>query len=194
MKILINLIVLVVIIVVVILLVKKPDFLINPEKTNAAADGFSRFYANFRSSLQQGGSQSNYTVNLRDSSDELIIMLRRREQQVSPANPAWRGEVVRRRFQEGVTLKTALEDYAQQEQMQLFWTLPRDYVIKQFFETNGSMLDSLQQMAITVAPDFTKPVKGFFCPKSRALVITDLDDPFLQQHCVVTGAAAQSAR
>ncbi|GHG61619.1 hypothetical protein GCM10010919_06270 [Alishewanella longhuensis] len=190
MKIILKLLLLIIVVGVIYLLIIKPEILINPEKPNAAADGFSRFYQNFRNSLQQD-NKSDFVINQRDSSEELIIQLRRREQQVIPANINWRGAVTRRRFQAGVTVKDSLESYAQQEQMVLFWTLPRDYVIKQFFETNGSLLDTLQQMAVSIGPDFTKPVYGYFCPKSRALVITDLDDPFLKQHCFATGPNTQ---
>lgn len=191
MKIFIKLLLLVITLVAVYLLVIKPELLINPDKPNAAADGFSRFYSNFRGNIQQGNGHSDYILRLRDSSDELILMLRRREQQVAPLSPSWRGEVIRRRFHAGGTLKDALHSYAQQEQMALFWTLPRDYVIKQFFETNGSLLETIQEMVVTIGPDFSNPVYGYFCPKSRALVLTDLDDSFLQQQCIATGPAAQ---
>lgn len=194
MKTFIKLLLFVIALAALYLLVIKPDLLINPEKPNTAAEGFSRFYANFRSNIQQGGSQSDYILRLRDSSDELILMLRRREQQVTPLAASWRGEVVRRRFHAGATLKDALQSYAEQEQMVLFWTLSRDYVIKQFFETNSSLFDTIHEIAVTINPDFIKPVQGYFCPKSRALVLTDLEDPFLQQHCFATGPTAQTRR
>lgn len=190
MKIILKLLLLIIVVAAIYLLIIKPELLINPEKPNAAADGFSRFYQNFRNSLQQD-SKSDFVIKQRDTSEELVLLLRRREQQVIPANTNWRGASTRRRFQAGVTLKDSLQSYAQQEQMVLFWTLPRDYVIKQFFETNGNMLDTLQQMVVTISPDFTKPVYGYFCPKSRALVITDLNDPFLTQHCTATGPSAR---
>lgn len=190
MKLFFKLILIMILALAMYLLIVKPDLLINPENPNAAADGFSRFYANFRNSLQQE-SKSDFVRNLRDSSDELVPQLRRREKQVSPISNNWRGEVKRRRFQAGSTLQQSLQQYAQQEDMQLFWTLPRDYVVKQFFETNGNMIETLQQMAVTVSPDFIKPVYGYFCPKSRALVITDLEDPYLQQHCKATGPSAR---
>lgn len=190
MKTFIKLLLLIIMIAVIYLLVIKPEILVNPEKPNAAADGFSRFYQNFRNSLQQD-SKSEFVITQRDTSEELVLLLRRREQQVIPANTNWRGAVMRRRFQAGDTLQASLQNYAQQEQMILFWTLPKNYVIKQFFETNGNMLDTIQQMAVSIGPDFKKPVLGYFCPKSRALVITDLDDPFLRQHCQATGQAAQ---
>lgn len=190
MKIILKLLLLIIVVAAIYLLIIKPEILINPEKPNAAADGFSRFYQNFRNSLQQD-SKSDFIITQRDSSAELVLLLRRREQQVIPAHGNWRGAVTRRRFQAGETIKNSLQTYAQQEQMVLFWTLPRDYVIKQFFETNGNMLDTIQQMAITINPDFPKPVYGYFCPKSRALVITDLDDPYLKQHCTATGPSAR---
>jgi hypothetical protein len=167
-------------------LLVKPDFLLNTEKSNRAAEGFSRFYSNYRNSVLQSTNRSNFVISLPDGNVELIPQLQRREVQVNPADPAWRGEVTRRRFQSGTTLKAQLGQYVQQEEMVLFWTLPRDYVIKQFFETNGSLLETLQELAFTLGPDFKQQVSAWYCPKSRALVLTDLQDPFLQQNCIAT--------
>lgn len=194
MKLAINLLVLTIVAALIYLLIMKPDLLINPDKPNAAADGFSRFYSNFRNSIQQGSQQSDYVLQIPDTSEQLTAQLRRRQQHITPVTTSWRGGVSRRRFQAGTTLKTALQDYAQQEQMELYWTLPRDYVVKQFFETNGNMVETVQTVALAIGPDFTKPVFGFLCPKSRALVITDLDDPFLKQQCVATGNTSQQRR
>lgn len=194
MKLFFKLMLIVLCVAAIYLLVTKPDLLINPEKPNAAADGFSRFYQNFRNSLQQDSNKSEFVLKRRDSSEELVLLLRRREQQVTPMNNNWRGNVTRRRFQQGETIKETLENYAKEEQMLLFWTLPQDYVVKQLFEINANMVNTVQEIAFTIGPDFPKPVHGFVCPKSRALVITDLDDPFLKQHCFATGSSAQLRR
>lgn len=194
MKLVFKLLLLALLVAAMYLLIVKPELLIDPEKPNPAADGFSRFYSNFRNSLQQGDQKSEYVLNLRDTSKELVPLLYRREQQVSAAPANWRGEVKRRRFPAGDTLKNTLQAYAQQENMVLYWTLPRDYIVKQFFESRGTLVDTVQQIAITIGPDFVKPVHGYFCPKSRALVLTDSDDMFLKQHCIATGEAAQTRR
>lgn len=184
MKVAVNLLLLVVTIALVYFLLVKSDILINPEKPNPAADGFSRFYSNFRNNVMQGSSANDYVITLKDSSNDLIPQLRRRETQVNAADAGWRGEVTRRRFQSGDTLKTLLAQYVQQEDMVLFWTLPRDYMIKQFFETNGNLLEALQELAFTISPDFQQQVTAWYCPKSRALVLTDIQHTFLQQNCI----------
>lgn len=186
MKVFLSLLLLALVLTLGYFLLVRPDFLLNSDKSNPAAEGFSRFYSNFRNSVLQGTHHSDFVISLPDGSAELIPQLRRREAQVSPADPAWRGEVTRRRFQSGTTLKVQLGQYVQQEDMVLYWTLPRDYVVKQFFETNGSLLDALQELAFTLSPDFKQQVSAWYCPKSRALLLTDLQDPFLQQNCIAT--------
>jgi hypothetical protein len=173
MKVFLSLLLLALVLTLGYFLLVRPDFLLNSDKSNPAAEGFSRYH-------------SDFVISLPDGSAELIPQLRRREAQVSPADPAWRGEVTRRRFQSGTTLKVQLGQYVQQEDMVLYWTLPRDYVVKQFFETNGSLLDALQELAFTLSPDFKQQVSAWYCPKSRALLLTDLQDPFLQQNCIAT--------
>lgn len=194
MKIAVNLLLIILLLALGYFLLVKPDLLINPEKSNPAAEGFSRFYSNFRNSILQGSNKSDYVITLKDSSGDLVAQLRRREQQVYAADPSWRGEIMRRRFHAGDTVKQALGSYAQQENMVLFWTLPRDYVIKQFFETQGSLLEALQELAFTISPDFKQQAVGWYCPKSRALVMTDLQDPFLQQNCIATARSLPARR
>lgn len=194
MKTAINIILLVLVVALVYLLTAKPELLINPDKTNTAAEGFSRFYANFRNTLQQGSNRSDFIITLPDSSDELVPQLRRRAQQVLAGDPNWRGPVMRRRFHAGDTVKQILGQYAQQEGLVLFWTLPRDYVIKQFFETNGSLIESMQELAVTINPDFQLQVSAWYCPRSLALVITNLNDPYLQENCIATPRTMPSRR
>lgn len=194
MKTAINIILLILVAALVYLLIAKPELVLNPEKPNTAAEGFSRFYANFRNSLEQGANRSEFIVTLPDSSEELIPQLRRRTQMVLTGDPNWRGPVMRRRFHAGQTVKQILGQYAQQEGLVLFWTLPRDYVIKQFFETNGSLFDAMQEVAVTIGPDFKQQVNAWYCPQSLALVITNLDDPYLQQNCVAAPRAMPNRR
>lgn len=187
MKTLIKFLAIVLIAAVIYLLSTQPHILINPEKPNPAAEGFSRFYSNFRNNIQQGSTQSNNVLTLPDSnSAELLAHLRRLESKNKPLPANWRGESLRRAFKTGTTLKQAADAYSTQEQVTLLWTLPRDYVIKQYFEVEGNMVDMLQTIAVSVAPDFTKPVRVYLCSNARALVLTDFDDPALRRHCIAT--------
>lgn len=187
MKTLLKLLAIVLIAAVIYVLSTQPHILINPEKPNPAAEGFSRFYSNFRNNIQQGGNQSNNVLLLPDSnSTELLAHLRRLEAQKKPLPANWRGDNLRRSFKAGDTLKQAADAYSTQEQVTLLWTLPRDYVIKQYFEIEGNMVDMLQALAVSVAPDFTSPVRVYLCANARALVLTDFDDPALRRHCIAT--------
>lgn len=167
------------------LLVTKPDFLIRKDTVNKAADGFSEFYGKIRGSIADGAKQlSEFKINLPDTSDKLTGQLVQRGKVTIPGNENWRGQVIDRRFREGDTVKNKLTEYARAEGLELYWTLPRDYVIKQYFQTDTSLIETLHEVAVAIAPDFSSPVLAYYCPLERAAVITDKANNHLQQFCI----------
>lgn len=163
----------------------KPDFIIRKDTVNQAAEGFSQFYSNIRSSVADGAKEvSNFQLALPDTSDKLTLQLQQRAKVVAPGNTNWRGQVIDRRFREGDTVKTKLADYARAENIELFWTLPRDYVVKHYFQVDSSLIDTMYQVAQAIAPDFKSPVTSFYCPRERAAVITDKANDYLTEHCI----------
>ncbi|MBZ9612363.1 TcpQ domain-containing protein [Rheinheimera maricola] len=168
-------------------LLTKPDLILRTDKVNQAAAGFSEFYSKVRGSVADGARElSKFKLTLPDTSDKLTQTLQQRALVVVPGKDDWRGKVTDRRFREGDTVKTKLAEYARAEGVELFWTLPRDYVIKQYFQVNGSLIATVHQIAQAIAPDFQSPVLSFYCPKERAAVITDKTNEHLTQHCVAT--------
>ncbi|HEX5791967.1 MAG TPA: TcpQ domain-containing protein [Rheinheimera sp.] len=164
----------------------KPDFLIRKDSTNVAAEGFSEFYSKIRGSIADGAKElSQFKLPLPDTSDRLTKQLQQRANVVVPGEPNWRGQVTNRRFREGDTVKTKLTEYAQTEGMALFWTLPRDYVVKQYFQTETTLIETIHEIAVAIAPDFHSPVMAYYCPRERAAVITDKANDHLQKNCML---------
>ncbi|HEY9044140.1 MAG TPA: TcpQ domain-containing protein [Rheinheimera sp.] len=163
----------------------KPDFLIRKDSANIAAEGFSDFYSKIRGSIADGAKElSKFKLPLPDTSDRLTQQLQQRANVVVPGEANWRGQVIDRRFREGDTVKTKLTEYSQAEGIALFWTLPRDYVVKQYFQTDTTLIETIYEVAVAIAPDFESPVVAYYCPRERAAVITDKANDHLQKNCM----------
>lgn len=168
------------------LLIMKPDFLLRKDTVNEAAEGFSEFYSKVRNSLSDGMKQlSEFKIALPDTSDKLTSQLTQRASVTVPGNENWRGNVTDRRFREGETIRTRLSEYAKDEGIELYWTLPRDYVVKHYFQTDSSLIETIYEVAMAIAPDFASPVVAYYCPRERAAVITDKENAYLQQNCML---------
>ncbi len=177
------------------LILTRPDFLIRKDSANKAADSFSEFYGKIRGSIADGARElSEFKITLPDTSDKLTGQLVQRAKVTVPGNENWRGKVTDRRFREGDTVKGKLTEFAQAEGLELYWTLPRDYVIKQYFQTDTTLIDTLQEVAQAIAPDFSSPVLAYYCPRERAAVITDKANAHLQQHCITADTAPAKAK
>lgn len=163
----------------------KPDFLIRKDSANVAAEGFSEFYGKIRGSIADGARElSEFKLALPDTSDRLTQQLVQRSKVVVPGDKNWRGLVTDRRFREGDTVKTKLTEFARAENTELFWTLPRDYVVKQYFQTDTTLIETIYEIAVAIAPDFSSPVLAYYCPRERAAVITDKENDYLRQNCM----------
>ncbi|MBV2128971.1 toxin co-regulated pilus biosynthesis Q family protein [Rheinheimera sp. SM2107] len=165
------------------LLLSKSEMIFKGETVNTAARGFSEFYSKIRGNQAGSNEQSDYHITLPDTSGQLSRNLAQRGREVMPAAANWQGLVTDRRFRAGDSLKNTLSQYARSEGVELYWTLPRDYVVKQYFQTDTTLLGTVQSIGKAIAPDFAEPVLTYFCPNERAAVITDRLTPYLQQHC-----------
>jgi hypothetical protein len=163
-------------------LLTKSELLIKKETMNTAARGFSEFYSKIRGN-RPGIEQSDFHITLPDTSGLLSRDLAQRGRDVLPAPANWQGLITDRRFRAGDSLKTSLSNYARSEGIELYWTLPRDYLVKQYFQTDSTLLGTIFEVGNAIAPDFAEPVLTFFCPNQRAAVITNRLTPYLQEHC-----------
>ena len=167
------------------LVMTKPEYIFRKETANQAAESFSEFYGKIRGSIADGARQlSEFKIDLPDTSDKLTVQLVQRGKVTVPANENWRGSVTDRRFREGETVKTKLTEFARADGLELYWTLPRDYVVKQYFQTDTTLVETLHEVAVAIAPDFSSPVLAYYCPRERAVVITDKINEHLQLNCI----------
>ncbi|WP_306519584.1 TcpQ domain-containing protein [Rheinheimera sp.] len=179
----------IILIALAIFLLSKPDLFKNTTHSTenikvAAAQEFTSFYEQIRYSLDATKDLSKeFIISLTDTSDSLDETLAARTNTVPPLEDGWTGKSVQRRFKPGNKIREDLMTYASAEEIELIWTLPRDYVVKQYFQSEGNYLKTLQEIASAIAPDFEKPVLLYMCPKERAAVITDKTNDFLQQNC-----------
>jgi hypothetical protein len=129
-----------------------------------------------------------YIIKLPDTSDKLTETLSGRTNTVPPLTEKWSGNSVQRKFAAGSKVRDQMSSFADAEGIELIWTLPRDYVVKHYFHSEGDYLDALRDIATAIAPDFQTPVLVFLCPKERAAVITDKNNPFLDNNCTQLNA------
>ncbi|MDX3773326.1 TcpQ domain-containing protein [Chromatiaceae bacterium AAb-1] len=174
------------------LLMTRPDFMLLRGNPSSAAEGFSNFYGKIRTSLADAEEQQQdgYRLLLPDTSDKLVRQLQQRSASVISLHENWRGTITDRRFRKGETIKTLLAGYAREEGIELYWTLPRDYIVKHYFQTNSSLIEAMHEIATAIAPDFESPVLAYFCPQERAAVLTDHEHEYLRRNCISANVKA----
>ncbi|MDZ7868766.1 MAG: TcpQ domain-containing protein [Rheinheimera sp.] len=154
------------------------------EAKKSAAMEFTNFYEQLRYSLDTSVDKSKeFIIKLTDTSDQLTVTLENRTNTVPEMPANWSGTIANRRFEPGSKVREHMINFAKQEDMELIWTLPRDYVVKHYFQSEGDYLKTLKDISKAIAPDFESPVRAYFCPKQRAAVLTDKPNMFVEQNC-----------
>lgn len=151
-------------------------------------NSLSDFYAQHRMSQSKPheDSQGDFVVDLNKESESLQNRLNKMAaQQSAPVEGRWVGEHRYRTFSAGSTLREAITNYAQNEGMQVIWELDQDFIVKNQFQMEDTLVGSLYQIAKAVDSNFSGQVIAYVCPKQRSLVITDENTPFLQDNCTV---------
>ena len=157
---------------------------------NPVAKGVAKFYAEVRQAVKPGSTRlDDYTIELPDSIQSVSDRLEERAMKVEPASPTWQGKIKKRTFNENDTMKTALENFARAEGVEIIWDLKYDYIIKNHFSERGNLKSLVDKVSRVVATDYSGTVYSHFCPKERSLVISDKKDPYIEQACVTTKSA-----
>ena len=165
------------------LLLPKPEP-VKIEAKKVAAMEFTNFYEQLRYSLDTSVDKSKeFIIKLTDTSDKLTRTLESRTNTVPEMPANWSGAIANRKFEPGSKVREHMIDFAKQEDLELIWTLPRDYVVKHYFQSEGNYLKTLKDISKAIAPDFESPVRAYFCPKQRAAVLTDKPNMFVEQNC-----------
>jgi hypothetical protein len=154
------------------------------ETTNAAAQGLSQFYESFRNKIDnRDQDRDKYVIQLGKPTYPLEDALQQRELTVKPSPAGWKGLVQPRRFESGDTLKGILSRYAQQEDIELFWYLEKDYVVKHNFRVDNNFVSTLYQVGRAINDDFEYEIFTFYCHRQRAAVITENPSEFVRTNC-----------
>ncbi|WP_152084929.1 TcpQ domain-containing protein [Pseudoalteromonas sp. A25] len=151
---------------------------------NVAAQGFSQFYESFRNrTTSRDTERAKFVIELGNPSFALDEALKDRERAVKASSQRWTGEHQARRFESGDTLKGVLATYARQEDIELFWYLDKDYVVKHNFRVDSNFLSALYQVGRAINDDFEYEIFTFFCHRQRAAVITEKPTRFVRDNC-----------
>lgn len=154
------------------------------QSTNAAAQGLSQFYESFRNRVNERDTErKQFVVDIGKPTFPLDDALAQRELVVKPSPQRWTGEVAPRRFEMGNTLKSALSAYAKKEDIELFWYLERDYIVKHNFRVDNDFVSTLYQVGRAINDDFEYEVYTFFCHRQRAAVITKKPSQYVRENC-----------
>jgi hypothetical protein len=165
-----------------------------PITTHQMASGVAKFYATFRKSFSQGDKKlDDHTIELPKPELSLTKQLERRASQVNPASAEWTGVKKRRSFKENDTIKTALQNFGKEENMEVMWDLKYDYIIKHHFQEVTNLKQLSEKIAKTVNNDYDGQVKSYFCPQERALVLTASNNKYVKDFCQLTTSKRRQA-
>ncbi len=159
---------------------------VRPTKSkNAAADGLSRFYANLHGDNDEGPKIRNNIVYLPEPKDDLEKILEARRLVTRPLPRRWTGETDSHPFRLGETLFQKLSEYSQDNGLEVFWWLNRDYLVKDAFRVNKNILSTAYQVGKAIEGHFQNGLSIFFCNKQRAIVIIEYSIPYLSNECIL---------
>lgn len=162
----------------------KPE---GAEEKKSVSSGLSNFYREFRMSSTDPlkDEVGDFVLELSDQDKPLDERLEKMSSNLRPVSGRWVGEHKFRTFKAGNTLREAISAYAQQEGMQVIWDLDQDFVIKNQFQMDNTIVGSLAKIASAIDSNFNGKVQTFVCPKQRSLVVTAEHTDFLKTNCSV---------
>lgn len=160
------------------------------KRTNAAAEGLSRFYANLHGEADGDGPRiRNNVVYLPDPEGDLIRYLEDKKLTTRAYSRRWRGTKDTRPFRVGNTLYQKLSEYTESDGLELIWWLNKDFLVKDPFRINKDILDTTRQIGLATNGHFQNGTSSFFCYKQRSVVIIENNpglsvDDYLRSDCI----------
>lgn len=165
-----------------------------PMTTHEMASGVAKFYATFRKSFGAQDKQlDDYTIELPEPEVSLTKQLEMRAAKVTPASADWQGERKRRTFKENDTIRSALKNFGEEEDMEVIWDLKYDYIVKNHFQDTSNLKQLSEKISKSVNNDYEGQVKSYFCPQERALVITSNENKYVSDFCQLTTSKVRLA-
>jgi len=162
------------------------------KSSNAAADGLSRFYANLHGDDNSSGPKiRNNIVYLPEPKGDIVKLLEARRMISRPLRKNWRGINENHPFRLGETLFQKLSEYANNEGLEVIWWLNRDFLVKDAFRINEEIIKTAYQVGKAVEGHFQEGIDVYFCHQQRAIVLINLDIPYLDEECILLPLKSQ---
>lgn len=155
------------------------------KKANSAAEGLSRFYASINPSFAEGGGPRirDNVVYLDKPKGDLEKILEAKKNVTRPLRKNWRGDKASRSFRTGQTLYQKLSEYGEEQGIEVFWRLDKDFIVKDPFRINNNLIKTAFQVGKAVEGHFENGINIYFCHKHKALVLTDEEAGYLDTEC-----------
>jgi hypothetical protein len=150
-------------------------------------DSMSNFYSDYKLTSRDPLKEElgDFVLPVTTPSEPLTNRLKKMERLQKATSGRWVGEHKHRSFKSGSTLRSVITDYAELEGMQVIWELDQDFIIKETFQLDDSILGSLRMIANAIDANFDGEVKAYMCPKQRSLVITEKATDYLTKYCAL---------
>jgi hypothetical protein len=159
-------------------------------KGSSIEENLANFYREFRLSSRDPIQEEfgEYVIALEESDASQTQQLNAISSVDYPPEESWEGTFKYRSFAKDNTLRTEAIKYTEEEGMQLIWSLSQDYIIRDRFLSENSLIGTLQDVAGAIDSNFISKVEVYFCNKKRAIVITDNADTYVKENCKEAGA------
>ena len=156
----------------------------SPDKKNASK-GLTDFYSEYRlpSTRPHREDKSDFVMELNTPNTNINDRLKKMESIQKPVSGRWVGDYKFRTFKSFSTLREAITTYAQSEGMQIIWELNQDFIVKNQFQMEDTIVGSLEKIARAVDSNFNGDVLTYFCTKQRSLIITDNTTDYIRKNC-----------
>lgn len=154
------------------------------QKTNAAADGLSNFYAKIYGDNKDRKVRNN-VISLPEPQGDLVKILQAREMMVRPYRKNWSGTKASRPFRKGETLYQKLSEYSESDGLEIIWWLNKDFIIKDPFRIDKDILKTASKIGKAVSGHFPEGINSYFCYRQRMLVFVNEPPSYLDEECIL---------
>lgn len=155
------------------------------EVTNTSGEGLSKLYANINSNNigKYGPVVRNNIVYLPIPDDNLKSLLNKRKEVVNPYSENWQGSTQSYPFRTGETIFEKLLEFAEKDELTIFWRLNKDFIVKDAFRINKNILKTALQLGQGIAGHFPNGLSVYFCYQSKSIVMIEGTKHYLDQRC-----------
>ncbi|QOL26931.1 TcpQ domain-containing protein [Thalassotalea sp. LPB0316] len=159
------------------------------KSSNRAAEGLSNFYASIRPGLDgKGPVIRKNIVYLNQPEGSLEDILEARKMITRPYRKNWRGDRENRPFRTGETLYQKLDEYGQQQGLEIVWWLDKDFIVKDPFRIDRNIVRTSYQIGKAIEGHFENGVDVYFCHQHRNITLISGENNYLAQNCTLLDA------